>query len=147
MRGVLGVPLVYISRSVMIMEPMAGKTVENREREERGKFRDGLKRGSGALKRKREDGEELGEGLKKKKVVKGPKGPNPLAVMKSKKKGEGEGVSSGLSKESKKDEAGGDSILTEAEGAEASAKRKRKRKHKPAGVGDVTTIEPPNDSA
>jgi U3 small nucleolar RNA-associated protein 23 len=28
----------------MIMEPMAGETSENREREERGKFRAGLKR-------------------------------------------------------------------------------------------------------
>ena len=59
MRGILGVPLVYINRSVMIMEPMAGATAENREKEERGKFRAGLKRGSGSLKRKREDEEAL----------------------------------------------------------------------------------------
>ncbi|KAF8866546.1 hypothetical protein BDZ45DRAFT_568971, partial [Acephala macrosclerotiorum] len=55
MRTVLGVPLVYINRSVMIMEPMASSTADNREKEERGKFRAGLKRGSGSLKRKRED--------------------------------------------------------------------------------------------
>src|SRR6187402_1346142 len=58
MRGVLGVPLVYINRSVMIMEPMASATSDNREREERVKFRAGLKRGSGSLKRKREEGGE-----------------------------------------------------------------------------------------
>jgi U3 small nucleolar RNA-associated protein 23 len=85
----------------MIMEPMAENTSEQRAREERGKFRDGLKRGSGSLKRKREedgDGEHAGEraedgddvSKKKKKAVKGPKGPNPLAVKKPKKKPEGE---------------------------------------------------------
>ena len=46
---------MYINRSVMIMEPMAGATSGNREREERGKFRAGLKRGTprGSLRRKR----------------------------------------------------------------------------------------------
>merc|ERR1711977_103109 len=58
MRGILGVPLVYINRSVMIMEPMAEASTDNREKEERVKFRAGLKRGSGSLKRKREDGED-----------------------------------------------------------------------------------------
>jgi U3 small nucleolar RNA-associated protein 23 len=44
----------------MIMEPMAGVTSENREREERGKFRAGLKRGTprGSLRRKREEDDD-----------------------------------------------------------------------------------------
>lgn len=129
MRAILGVPLVYINRSVMIMEPMAGATVENREREERGKFRVGLKRGSGSLKRKREDdGDEEGEEAKekKKKVAQGPKGPNPLAVKKSKKQAGGEGEAS--TSKSEKDSAAN----AEGEQPEAGAKRKRKRKHKSA---------------
>lgn len=55
MRELMGVPLIYIHRSVMIMEPMAGKTAENREREELVKLRAGVKRGNGSLKRKRSD--------------------------------------------------------------------------------------------
>ncbi|EON62050.1 hypothetical protein W97_01269 [Coniosporium apollinis CBS 100218] len=68
MQRIPGVPLVYIKRSVMIMEPMSEASAGLREREERGKFRAGLKgrREGGALagrveKRKRED-EEHGEG-------------------------------------------------------------------------------------
>src|SRR5436309_2984023 len=43
MRTIAGVPLIYISRSVMIMEPMAAATEDIRERGEREKFRAGLK--------------------------------------------------------------------------------------------------------
>ncbi|KAI9720035.1 MAG: hypothetical protein M1812_003162 [Candelaria pacifica] len=113
MRQIPGVPLVYINRSVMIMEPMADATEDAREKEERGKFRLGLKsrgRPGSTLKRKREDwgvdesrgetqqhqpglGEDRipnnagDEGLsrKKGKKTRGPKEPNPLSVRKSKK--------------------------------------------------------------
>jgi U3 small nucleolar RNA-associated protein 23 len=80
----------------MIMEPMAGVTAENREREERGKFRAGIKSGrasgSQRMKRKREDSEgetglcssedgvAEGAAKRRKSYGKGPKGPNPLAV-------------------------------------------------------------------
>ena len=102
-RGVRGVPLVFVRRSVMIMEPMAERSIGVREGLERSKFRSGLKaRGMGSLgKRKRADeGSDLdaerekeasdvvetGENaVEKKKKVKGPKGPNPLAMKKSKK--------------------------------------------------------------
>ncbi len=106
----------------MIMEPMAENTSEQRAREERGKFRDGLKRGSGSLKRKREedgDGEHFGERAedgydvpkKKKKAVKGPKGPNPLAVKKPKKKPEGEGTTVAPRKDKEgKIDGGGEAI-------------------------------------
>ncbi|KAG9238376.1 putative rRNA-processing protein utp23 [Amylocarpus encephaloides] len=136
MRRIMGVPLVYINRSVMIMEPMAGATSDNRDREERGKFRAGLKRGSGSLKRKREDGEEGGKeegtdgggsGLKKKKKSgKGPKEPNPLAVKKSKKKQSEQGDL--LAREGGKEPS-----TLDAE--ESSGRRKRRRKTKP-GMGD-----------
>ncbi|KAI9779986.1 MAG: hypothetical protein M1835_004591 [Candelina submexicana] len=118
MRQIPGVPLVYINRSVMIMEPMAGATEDIREKEERGKFRMGLKargRSVPTLKRKREDesgdesngdaqhhqpglekehGPNGGGGVelskKKAKRTRGPKEPNPLSVRKSKKKSLGE---------------------------------------------------------
>ena len=48
MREVAGVPLVYINRSVMVMEPMAGRSAEVREAEEKSKVRAGLKSRRGA---------------------------------------------------------------------------------------------------
>jgi U3 small nucleolar RNA-associated protein 23 len=145
MRGILGVPLVYINRSVMIMEPMAGATSDNRDREERGKFRAGLKRGSGSLKRKREDGddeelkEEVGTGedgaeasKPKKKGRKGPKGPNPLAVKKSKKKTITE---EGATPRESNDKPAPVEVSTEQGDVESGGKHKRRRKHKSAGNG------------
>src|SRR5258708_4572708 len=103
----------YINRSAMIMEPMAGPTAENREDED-------VKDESGVKEDMR----------KRKKAVKGPKGPNPLAVKKSKKKPEGpattftEAESKDLKTEVLKleQEDGSEPIL-------ASIKGKRKRKH------------------
>jgi U3 small nucleolar RNA-associated protein 23 len=142
MRGIMGVPLIYINRSVMIMEPMAGATADNRDREERQKFRDGLKggRASGSLKRKREDddgtGKKDGDGgagtPKKSRKGNGPKGPNPLSMKKPKKKPEGEGSKSVPAPD--KTETGVAASGVEAEdGSEPSKKGKRRRKHKTGG--------------
>ncbi len=101
-RGIKGVPLVYVKRSVMVMEPMAAGSVSAREGMEREKFRSGLKtRGTGLVgKRKRNEDEgdlvagedqeaksitEGDERAGKRKKTKGPKGPNPLSVKKPKK--------------------------------------------------------------
>jgi U3 small nucleolar RNA-associated protein 23 len=103
MRTIPGVPMVYINRSVMIMEPMASATEQNRARGEKAKLRAGIKgkrTPTTGVKRKRDDeepaatsaGAENGEGAaakkekKEKKKKKGPKGPNPLSVKKPKKK-------------------------------------------------------------
>jgi U3 small nucleolar RNA-associated protein 23 len=147
MRGILGVPLVYINRSVMIMEPMAGATAENREKEERVKFRAGLKRGSGSLKRKREK-EEVKEdpGVpenipKRKKAGHGPKAPNPLAVKKPKKL---EGPATTFTKTDGRDPKIETLKPEQADGSEpslASIKRKRKRKHKSGDSGGAAPIE------
>ena len=100
-RGLKGVPLIYVKRSVMVMEPMSEGSVGVRESAEKDKFRQGLRgRVAGLGKRKREDesiGEEAGadgaeskavangEGkAAKKKRTRGLKGPNPLSVKKSK---------------------------------------------------------------
>ena len=144
MRQVLGVPLVYINRSVMIMEPMAEATSSNRDREEKIKFRDGIKgrvSGSVGMKRKRGDDEEAAEGkkpegeVKKKKVYGLPKGPNPLSVKKAK-------------KEDKTAKPKGDQDVemrdAHAEGEDGEGqKKKRKRKHKgsnPGGGADGSHI-------
>ena len=96
--------MIYIKRSVMILEPMADQSVQIREREEKRKFRAELKNTLG--KRKREEKEERngGEGEgdddgsesddddvkrestteKKPKKNRGPKGVNPLAMKKKK---------------------------------------------------------------
>ncbi len=168
-RGIKGVPLVYVKRSVMIMEPMSDGSASVREGIERGKFRIGL-RGRGlavGAKRKREEVEEEGEGggegagrdmegnearipegddqigdRAAKKKVRGPKGPNPLSVKKSKKdkvedkqKKEEHNLSSAkiASFEDRYNlEANGSNIIEGPldEAQNPSAKRKRKRKHK-----------------
>ncbi|KAG9241483.1 hypothetical protein BJ878DRAFT_536507 [Calycina marina] len=122
MRAVAGVPLVYIKRSVMIMEPMADKTAGVRESAERGKFKDGLRRGV-AGKRKRDDGDVEKEGgnsqqaggeVQKKKARFGAKEPNPLSVKKKKPK---KGTST--------------SVEAKEENPEKTETMGRKRKRKP----------------
>jgi U3 small nucleolar RNA-associated protein 23 len=142
MRQVMGVPLVYINRSVMIMEPMAEATESVRDREEKAKFRDGLKgraSGSVGMKRKREEGgEEAKEGggeegkeKKKKKVFGGPKGPNPLSMKKSKKTEDGKEAGKKTQAEKPAKSEG----EAPAEGAADGEKKKRRRKHKSGAAG------------
>lgn len=159
MRAVAGVPLIYVNRSVMILEPMAGRTEEVREREEKGKIRAGLKgrRGgeaAGGEKRKREeddheDGDvgggagavgDTGDSQPKKKKAKGPKGPNPLSVKKPKKEKkpvtrEVEDERAVLRKQAKKDPQAGEKALdagvaTVGEKVDGVSEGGRKRKRK-----------------
>jgi len=99
MRSIPGVPLIYITRSIVLLEPMSGVSTDTRERAEREKFRDGIR---GTRKRKRDEQEDtlVGEEVpgrarqdqdgprvrEKGKWAKGPKGPNPLSVKKPRKK-------------------------------------------------------------
>jgi U3 small nucleolar RNA-associated protein 23 len=93
MRQIPGVPMIYINRSVMIMEPMAEASEDVRTKEERSKFRAGLKtRFPHSLlgKRDRDNDEHQHErGLddattkKHKKIL---KGINPLSMLKPKKR-------------------------------------------------------------
>ncbi|KAH8815339.1 Fcf1-domain-containing protein [Xylogone sp. PMI_703] len=157
MRGVAGVPLVYVHRSVMIMEPMAESTADIREKGEKVKFREGLKRGSGSIgmKRKREEegesdgeGEGTGEGnaeekeekKKKKKKKYGLKGPNPLSVKKSKKNPDSDTVTK--EQKSKVDgKAARDGNQTND--SESGSKRKRRRKHGASKNADNAEGEAP----
>ena len=109
MRQIAGVPLVYINRSVMILEPMAASTEKVRAADEKSKIRAGLKSmrpASSGVKRKRADENEdadmpdrakaiaaaevsgtleaRAEPVQKKRKAKGPKGPNPLSMKKAK---------------------------------------------------------------
>lgn len=137
LRGIKGVPLIYIKRSVMILEPMADESVQVRAKEERSKFRAEIKNQLG--KRKREDADDDGKADKKtdnnseeqkqkKKKGHGPKGPNPLAVQKPKKaKTEGQ--------QPRKRES------TDAKDVpqEGAGKRKRRRRNKATAADEGET--------
>ncbi|KAL5888610.1 hypothetical protein ACKVWC_003867 [Pyricularia oryzae] len=63
MRGIKGVPLIYISRSVMILEPMADSSAAVVAKEERAKFRSGIQSlASTGSKRKRGDDDDGASG-------------------------------------------------------------------------------------
>lgn len=170
-RSVKGVPLVYIKRSVMVMEPMAESSVGVREGMERGKFRSGLRAKGHAVgsKRKREnsidaepvdaqDGSGVndanssdGQPVRKKKKLRGPKGPNPLSIKKSKKEKEsqaqrdahGEQADSAAAKTKEVETGGSEENLTNIiegtleETQDPAKKRKRKRKHKIASLAAI----------
>lgn len=165
MRAVKGVPLVYVNRSVMILEPMPDVTRRVCEGEEKGKLRDGFVRNVRAKtageKRKRdeedddqgsgsEDEGREGEGTlqdvqkKKKKKKYGKKEPNPLSVQKPKKKMNAEEkledeLRQIMKKKKETAEAGEGAAKTEGgEGAEtAKPKRKRRRRHKAAAEAET----------
>ena len=174
-REIKGVPLVFVKRSVMVMEPMAAGSVNAREGLEREKFRSGLKtRGIGKRKRDKDDnvptaGEEQGmrsmtetDGRAgKKKKTKGAKGPNPLSVKKPKVRVSD--VEEETTREGGLNETPGHPDAGERmAGAEISAvdivdgslsethdreaKRKRKRKHKSKKLGGlIATINNGNE--
>lgn len=162
LRGVVGVPLVYVRRSVMILEPMSGRTEGVKEEEARGKVRMGLVGRRGVLagvgeKRKREDDIEEGEekkedgGEKKKRKVKGPKGPNPLSAKKPKAKPVEEGERAAVKKAAKKDpQAMEKAGLAQPDGGEGEGqetkKRKRKRKPKDTTAGAEIAVGDGNDA-
>ncbi len=144
MRKIPGVPLIYISKSVVLMEPMTSATEEHREREEKSKFKMGLKgqrKPDAGEKRKREDDE--GEDDKsiatetqatKKRRQKGPKQPNPLSMKKPKKdKGAPQPGSTKKPKPAEPKETQVSSA--EAQDGEPAAPKKRRRKHKPKAEG------------
>ncbi|KAL8808669.1 MAG: hypothetical protein Q9200_004142 [Gallowayella weberi] len=159
-RGVKGVPLLYVKRSVMILEPMADSTVGVREGLEREKFRTGLRAKSGKRKRVQDDeqaadevenekldangGEdkENGEKPAKKRKARGPKGPNPLSVKKTKKDKpravNDEGLSLAEGEPGDRSEVETTVIERPKDGIETpSGKRRRKRKHKSGGLNEL----------
>lgn len=91
-RQIPGVPIIYVKRSVMVLEPLSGGSEQIREGLEKGKLRSGLvskEAVAAAGKRKRDDGDaekKPGRPLPKGGKVKKAKGPNPLSAKKPKKR-------------------------------------------------------------
>ncbi|KAK4201266.1 putative rRNA-processing protein [Triangularia verruculosa] len=150
LRSVVPTPLMYVKRSVLILEPMAEASQRVRDKEEKAKFMSGIVRGTSKRKREEEEEEEededdksgsededdkdksksstQGEGGKPKKKKKnyGKKGPNPLAVKKAKKVTEGQ----------KEQRPGKEETETPAAETPGEHKTKRKRRKKTtAGEG------------
>ncbi|CEI64090.1 hypothetical protein FVEN_g8941 [Fusarium venenatum] len=134
LRGIRGVPLIYIKRSVMILEPMADESVQVRAKEERAKFRAEIKSSVGKRKRDDDDDDDKAnkkdagtteDQKKKKKKGYGTKGPNPLAVQKAKKtKTDGQQPRKKESSEANEDQQ------------EGAGKRKRRRRNKTSETED-----------
>ncbi|RCK59545.1 rRNA-processing protein UTP23 [Candida viswanathii] len=120
LRGVPGVPLVYMNRAVMVLESLSDASKGYNEKVERLKLTAGLNSKDAGKVDEKKDGEVEGEGeVQKGKKRKGPKEPNPLSVKKKKKVVLGNGE---LLEEKKK-------------------KPNRRRKHKRSGEGEVEKAE------
>lgn len=76
LRQVVAVPIIYISRSVMILEPMSSATKNARKNLEESKLTQGLNKVTSI-----EENGDAGPELAHKKKS-GPKGPNPLSIKK-----------------------------------------------------------------
>ncbi|KAH7123764.1 rRNA-processing protein UTP23 [Dendryphion nanum] len=152
LRKVPGTPIVYISNSVVILEPISATTEAARNQEERAKFKAGIKGGrdahaGGKRKRNEEDesadengnstqdqpdgsieGQATGDTRplqKKKKRSRGPKQPNPLSVKRAKK------VVTQHPEKSRVTKTRSDPPVEDpSHDGEEGTKRKRKRKHK-----------------
>ncbi|KAK2773717.1 hypothetical protein FQN53_003987 [Emmonsiellopsis sp. PD_33] len=175
-RQIPGVPIIYVKRSVMILEPLSGSSEGVREGYERGKFKTGMLSNNNVTgKRKRDGGDdddddddggnEGGEGagaIKEKKKVKKVKGPNPLSVKKAKAKpkpaatgGDGKKERSGEVKAHTADVAAKEERPKETtkEEGESAVKTKRKRRHKSnksggeAGAGASAPSQPESAGA
>lgn len=137
-RAIPGVPIVYVKRSVMVLEEMSGASLGIRGKGEREKLREGL---IGGAERKRKRGEEDEESEEerrngqegaavaaaKQKAGKKVKAPNPLSVMKKKVKPPKQSQST---EEGIDGSGGGQGATTATTGSTEMPKAKRKRKHK-----------------
>ncbi|KAJ5280508.1 rRNA processing protein [Penicillium angulare] len=131
-RSIPGVPIIYVKRSVMVLEPLSTHSETVREGHEKGKFRAGLDDPNAGEKRKF-DGEGA-EGGERKKIsgMKKAKGPNPLSMKKSKKQNDAGATKKdkARSEQAKNADAGADAAEGEESGA---AKPKRRRRHHKGG--------------
>lgn len=87
LRKIAGVPLIFMNRSVMVMEPMSDATAKFSQQYEERKLTGGLndaKKAGIAVTEEEKENEKESEGEPAKKKRKGPKGPNPLSVKKKK---------------------------------------------------------------
>ncbi|KAJ2994717.1 hypothetical protein NUW58_g1479 [Xylaria curta] len=146
--GIQVVPLLYIRRSVLIMEPASSTTVKARSRDEKAKFTAELKSPGVKRKRQQEDTDDDGDNdskkvvestkseTKKKKTY-GRKEPNPLSIKRKKK----EDKPHHTRKDSTERIEAGQDNATQLETGEEGSGRKRRRKHK-----SKTTTIPEKDA-
>ncbi|KAL1988049.1 hypothetical protein VTN96DRAFT_1080 [Rasamsonia emersonii] len=126
-RSIPGVPIIYVKRSVMILEPMSTPSEQVRLGVEESKFKAGIETALSVVgKRKRDENDEGPKPRRAKKA----KGPNPLSVKKPKKREKQRPEDQGKkNKKSSENSEQGTSNGPGAEG-EATVKTKRKRRHK-----------------
>lgn len=85
LRRIPGVPLVHISRSVMVMEPLSDASARVSKKKEISKLYEGLNSSKKVTQKPTETKKELQEERKpKQRGPRGPKGPNPLSMKKRK---------------------------------------------------------------
>ncbi|ODH53670.1 hypothetical protein GX48_00088 [Paracoccidioides brasiliensis] len=163
-RQIPGVPIIYVKRSVMILEPLSNSSEGVREGVERGKFKAGVTKIVAGKRKRGDDGddEEAGgdrPGPVKGKKAKKVKGPNPLSVKKPKSKikptskddgreGEEDRGVGGVEQHPASDFKGADRMEPSNAGGEPTGKTKRKRRHKSrksdkAGEAGVTQSDEP----
>ncbi|KAF2397551.1 hypothetical protein EJ06DRAFT_154699 [Trichodelitschia bisporula] len=165
MRQVPGVPLIYINRSVMIMEPMAEATEGVKQQLEHQKFRAGIvpRHNKSTLGKRKHDDEDdstarvptqdapIPAPRPTKKPKKGVKGPNPLSVKKPKRRdapfdpnpatedSAAQPTGQATSPKSKTSITQPSDAPQDSATADGKAKRKRKRKPKPDDAAAATT--------
>ncbi|KAI8629419.1 Fcf1-domain-containing protein [Xylariaceae sp. FL1651] len=150
--NITAVPLLYIRRSVLIMEPASAATLKARSRDEKSKFRAELKQSGGKRKREEEDTDDEGNGhtkqnaepikpTKKKKKTYGRKEPNPLSMKK--RKDRAQQVAQAPSNTAGAGETGEveQDIMPQMATSEDAPGRKRRRKHKPKVAGTAAVTE------
>lgn len=140
-RAVPGVPIIYVKRSVMVLEPFSTPSERVRLGVEKSKFKIGMEAALdvvSGLKRKRDDEEDGPSATSKDRHAKKAKAPNPLSMKKPKRREKPKPDEQGKKKEKKQEEESRDETtqdkVADAEG-EQTVKKKRKRKHKSAKSG------------
>ncbi|SMN21277.1 similar to Saccharomyces cerevisiae YOR004W UTP23 Essential nucleolar protein that is a component of the SSU (small subunit) processome involved in 40S ribosomal subunit biogenesis [Maudiozyma saulgeensis] len=120
LRHIPGVPLVHISRSVMVMEPLSDASARVSRRKEVSKLYEGLNNPKPSKEKPAEKESTATESKKpKQRGPRGPKGPNPLSMKKRKRETKADIDSS---------KNGMKSSLNDKEEGQSGTKRRR-RKH------------------
>lgn len=142
-RSIPGVPIVYVKRSVMILEPISAHSEKVRLGVEKNKFKTGLASTDSAVgKRKRDEDEPKSE-----RGVKRAKAPNPLSVRKPKKRerqdsGDQEKDNSKVTEASEVGKGGENKKETTGHSKDISeSSTKRKRRHKGSKIAGSHGIE------
>lgn len=141
-RAIPGVPIIYVKRSVMILEPFSEPSEKVRLGVEKNKFKTGIEDVASivaGIKRKREE-EELKKELEPTvdpRKLKKAKGPNPLSVKKPKKREKQRPEDQGKKrKEEEQQKAEGEA------GEKKKSKRKRKHHKSAKAAGQTVEAEP-----